>query len=48
MGMKAQDPNESDQDYAAYYESLIRSTKGFPPLAFVLTGYDINFSEIFK
>jgi hypothetical protein len=48
MGMKAPNSNESDQDYAIYYENLIKSTKGFPPLAFVLTGENINFSEIFK
>ena len=48
MGMRAPGPEESDQDYAAYYENLLRSTKGYPPLAFVLTGEDINFSEIFR
>jgi amino acid transporter len=48
MGMRAPGPNESDQKYAAYYENLLKSTKGYPPLAFVLTGENISFSEIFK
>ncbi|MGA1864901.1 MAG: Na-K-Cl cotransporter [bacterium] len=48
MGMRAPGQDESDQEYAAYYENLLKSTKGYPPLAFVLTGEDISFSEIFK
>lgn len=48
MGMKAPESDETDQDYATYYENLMKSTKGFPPLAFVLSGEDLNFNEIFK
>jgi len=48
MGMKPPEQGETDQDYSAYYENLIKSTKGFPPLAFVLSGEDLNFNEIFR
>ncbi|MGA1869581.1 MAG: amino acid permease [bacterium] len=48
LGMKAPYPDESPEAYAAYYENLIKSTKKFPPLAFVLAAEEINFSSLFK
>ncbi|MGA1871307.1 MAG: amino acid permease, partial [bacterium] len=48
LGMRAPGPDESVEEYAAYYENLIKSTKKFPPLALILAAEEINFGDIFR
>lgn len=36
MGIRPPESDESDHDYGAYYEGLIKSTEQFPPLVLVL------------
>lgn len=46
LGMRPPEENESTEEYAAYYEDLLEKTSHFPPVAFVLTGEEIDFSQI--
>ncbi len=48
LGMRPPEPEESTEDYAAYYEEIIKRTRKFPPLALVLAAEDIKFSDIFR
>lgn len=47
LGMRPPEPDESPQEYAVYYEGLIKCTKKFPPSALVLAAENIEFNEIF-
>lgn len=48
LGIKPPDKNESVSDYARYYEKLLKSSKDYPPTAFVLSAEMIRFSDIFN
>jgi len=48
LGMRPPEPEESAEDYADYYEGLMKRTENFPPLAFVLAAEGIKFSDIFR
>ena len=48
LGMRPPMPDESPQEYALYYENLMKNTEKFPLLAFVLSSEDIKFSDIFR
>ena len=48
LGMKPPGKDETGEEYAKYYETLITRTSNFPPTAFVLASEDIKFSDIFK
>ncbi|MCK4934067.1 MAG: amino acid permease [Simkaniaceae bacterium] len=46
LGMRAPKIEESTESYVDYYASLLERTAHFPPVAFVLSFEDVNFSEI--
>lgn len=46
LGMKAPETNEHKEDYARYYENLMKKTENFPTLAFIIALEDIDFSKI--
>jgi len=48
LGIKAPGEDESDEQYASYYEEFMQRTEGYPLLAAILIGQDIKFSEIFS
>lgn len=48
LGMRPPLPDESIEDYAVYYETLITRTQGFPPAALVLAAETIEFQRIFQ
>ena len=48
LGMRAPGDNELLEDYAKYYGDLLKSTKKFPYLAFVLAAEEIRFTDIFE
>lgn len=48
LGIKPPDEDESVSDYASYYEKLLKSSKDYPPTAFVLSAEMIHFSDIFN
>jgi solute carrier family 12 sodium/potassium/chloride transporter 2 len=48
LGIKPPGEEESVSDYARYYEKLLKSSKGYPPTAFVLSAEMIHFSDIFN
>ena len=48
LGIKPPDEEESDSDYALYYERLLKSSNDYPPTAFVLSAEMIHFSDIFN
>ena len=47
MGMKPPDEDEKAEEYAGYYENLLRRTEGLPSSLLVLAAEDIKFSDIF-
>lgn len=46
LGMRPPMEDEAIEDYAAYYERLLSLTEGFPPLALLLSGEELNFKDI--
>ena len=46
MGMRPPGEDESHDDYGRYYGGLMESTKGMPPLAFVLAAEAIEFRQV--
>ena len=48
LGMRPPNQDESAQEYAAYYEQLMKQTEKYPPAALVLAGEEIKFSDIFR
>ncbi|RMH58603.1 MAG: hypothetical protein D6679_04205 [Candidatus Hydrogenedentota bacterium] len=48
LGLGEPAPDATDEDYSAYYESLLCKTNGFPPTAFVLASEKIDFKRIFR
>jgi len=46
MGMRPPGDEESMEDYGHYYGNLIESTRGMPPLAFVLAAEPVQFQQI--
>jgi solute carrier family 12 (sodium/potassium/chloride transporter), member 2 len=47
MGMRPPGDDESTEQYGHYYENLMQSTAGMPPVAFVLAAEAIEFRNIF-
>jgi len=48
LGIKPPDAGESEENYAAYYEHLIKRTKKLPSSLLVLSSEEIKFSDIFR
>ncbi|MBN1596142.1 Na-K-Cl cotransporter [candidate division FCPU426 bacterium] len=48
LGLRPPAPEETAQEYAAYYSSLLTRLKGLPPTVLLLAGEDLNFKEIFS
>lgn len=48
IGLRAPEPDESVEDYAAYYTGLLAATDGHGPTAYVLAAEDIDFLRIFE
>lgn len=48
IGLRSPDPDESVEDYAAYYTALLASTAGHGATAYVLAAEDIDFLRIFE
>ncbi|MEN7973659.1 MAG: hypothetical protein ABFR47_07470, partial [Verrucomicrobiota bacterium] len=46
MGMRPPQENESVEEYSRYYGNLMETTRGMPPLAFVLAAEEIEFREV--
>lgn len=47
IGMRPPTEEETDEDYARYYQQLLADTHHFPELVIGLRGEEINFKEIF-
>ncbi|MFH0926457.1 MAG: amino acid permease [bacterium] len=48
LGIRPPELEETTNEYALYYESLMKATEKFPSIALVLAAEEIKFSEIFK
>ncbi|GAB4191830.1 MAG: Na-K-Cl cotransporter [Simkaniaceae bacterium] len=48
LGLRPPKPDESVEDYAAYYEQLLKITQDYPPIAFVLSGEAFEFGQILR
>ncbi len=48
LGIRPPDEQETPEDYAGYYRSLLASTEDLPPCALVLAAEDIEFHRIFQ
>lgn len=48
IGLRAPDPDETVEQYGAYYTSLLEATDGHGPTAYVLAAEDIDFLRIFE
>ncbi|RMD79843.1 MAG: amino acid permease [Lentisphaerae bacterium] len=48
LGIRPPLPDEDPEDYAQYYENLIKSTEGLPPTLFTLNSEDVEFRRIFQ
>ncbi|MEW5800541.1 MAG: Na-K-Cl cotransporter [bacterium] len=48
LGMRPPAYQESPEEYASYYEGLMKRTENFPPTAIVLAAEEIKFSDIFR
>lgn len=46
LGMRPPSEGESVKDYSHYYESLMESTCGLPPVAFILASESIEFRKV--
>lgn len=47
LGMRPPDDGESFEDYARYYEQVVKMAEGIPQVLFVIAAEDINFTSIF-
>jgi amino acid transporter len=48
LGLRAPKADETVEEYARYYATLLELTKGYPPIAFVLAGEIFEFGNILK
>ena len=48
LGIKPPEEEESVKDYASYYAKLLKSSKDYPPTAFVLSAEMVHFGDIFN
>ncbi len=48
IGIRPPEADESDQDYAAYYESLLKRSRGMPQTVIVMAAEPLKFNEIFE
>lgn len=48
LGLRAPSVEETDEEYAEYYKTLLEKTKSYPTTIFVLCGEDLEFSKIFN
>ncbi|MBM3192086.1 MAG: hypothetical protein FJZ63_05495 [Chlamydiae bacterium] len=48
LGLRPPQEKESMECYNNYYETLLQKTEGFPTLAYVLAGEDLEFHQILK
>ncbi len=48
LGMRPPTADESAAAFSEYYEQLLQSTEGLPPLALVMAANDIDFTQLFK
>lgn len=48
LGMRPPEEGETPEEYAAYYQTLMKSTRDFPTLVLVLAAEGIEFKDIFK
>lgn len=48
LGLRPPKVDESVEEYAAYYKSLLENTEDYPPIAFVLAGEAFSFGDILK
>ncbi|MCH9630822.1 MAG: hypothetical protein S4CHLAM37_08280 [Chlamydiia bacterium] len=46
LGIRAPSDGETKESFSKYYEELLERTKEFPPIAYILAGEDLEFSEI--
>ena len=47
VGMRPPEEGETPEEYAAYYQTLMKSTQDFPDLVLVLAAEEIEFKDIF-
>ena len=47
VGMRPPEEGETPEEYAAYYQTLMKSTQDFPDLVLVLAAEGIEFKDIF-
>ena len=48
LGVRPPTDDESPEDYAVHYGSLMDHTAGLPPTAMVLAAEDLNFRKLFE
>lgn len=46
LGLRAPESNETIENYAKYYKSLMEKTQEFPAVAFILAGEPLDFKKI--
>jgi len=48
IGLRTPEPEESEEDYAAYYRGILDATRAFPLTLITLAGEQIEFREVFS